>query len=168
MSSRGAKNSQVLPVQRGLNYRRKVSVHFGVSAYQHWPSLNNGASDATDLANRFKIALNFDQQIVVLNEEVTKERIETVFRDLSKCHADDLIVVTWSGHGCPFKLANNKDAGFLVPYDAPFPISLSNAMEYVEMTEIGNWADKYLKTRHVVFLLDCCFPRAIAHAPPQG
>ena len=92
MSSRGKSDSssvKISPVITKLSYRRKVSVHFGVSKYTYWGTLKNAAGDATALAERFQLALNFDQSTVILDEEVTKERIETVFKDLSKCSRSD-------------------------------------------------------------------------------
>ena len=158
MSSRGEKGNLTQVVPSGLlRYRRKVSVHFGVANYLHWATLKNGASDARTLAERFQHALDFDQSEVILDEAVTKTRIEQVFMDLAACHADDLIVVTWSGHGHPLRLANGEDTGFLVPYGAPLPITRGNAMQFVGMKELGRWANDGIETRHVVFLLDCCF-----------
>ena len=157
-TSRGAKSkTKVVPAPVRLCYGRKISVHFGVTNYANWNVLKNGASDARELAERFKTGFNFDQTLVVTDADVTKAHIERIFADLAKCHEDDLISITWSGHGAPLTLANGRDTGFLVPVDAPHPLDVSNAMEFIGMKELSRWADEYIRTRHVVFLLDCCF-----------
>ena len=159
-ASRGAQSkTKVVPAPVRLCYGRKISVHFGVRKYKHWDELPNGASDASALAERFENALHFDEAHVFLDGEVTQARIKQVFRDLIDCGVRDLIVITWSGHGIPLTLADGKrQKGFLVPVDAPHPIDLKNASQFcVGMEEIAKIAADYIKSRHMVFLLDCCF-----------
>ena len=82
------------------------------------------------------------REMVVTDGDVTKAHVERIFADLAKCHEDDLIVITWSGHGAPLTLANGRDTGFLVPVDAPHPLDVSNAMQFIGMKELGRWALK--------------------------
>jgi hypothetical protein len=140
-----------------LAYRRKIAVLFGCSKYLHWKNLDHGASDAEALAKRFKEVLNFDDVLLILDEEVTKPRIHQVFQDLSACHKQDLIVITWSGHGAPLKLRNGRNTGYLIPYDAPDPLTIKSSFHCVDMIELVHLADTALESLHVVFLIDCCF-----------
>ena len=101
-------------------YTQKVSVHFGINEYKHWPNLGNAVNDAETTRKRFEEVLKFDSSTVVLNEEVTADRIAHEFEELSKIDKGGLIVVTWHGHGAKLKMrGNGKEKGFFVPYDAP-------------------------------------------------
>ena len=54
-------------------------------------------------------------------------------------------------------MANGNDEGYLVPADAPAPITLFNVSDFVSMDELGKWGDGWIKARHLVYFLDCCF-----------
>ena len=56
---------------RKIGYRKKFSLHFGISTFEHWDDLPNGARDAQTMATRFKDILGFDHSEVVLNGDVT-------------------------------------------------------------------------------------------------
>ena len=140
-----------------IGYHRKVSLHVGVSAYTAWNSLNNATRDAKKLAERFRGVLKFDETRLVLDADATKDGIRNAIQELTACDEDDLIVVTFSGHGAPLQMANGDDQGYLVPVDAPTPIALANVFDFISMAELSTWADECLRARHVVFLLDCCF-----------
>eukprot|EP00946_MAST-07B_sp_MAST-7B-sp1_P005319 g5319.t1 len=145
-------------VPQKIGYRRKVSLHIGVSAYCNgWNPLKNATRDALALQQRFRDVLGFDDTHTLLDAEVTKEGIQRAFQKLAECPQDDLVIVTYSGHGAPLVMANGHDKGFLVPVDAPTPITLMNVSSFVSMDELGTWGDSWLRANHVVFLLDCCF-----------
>ena len=140
-----------------VTYRRKISVHFGISQYKHWSKLNNTVRDAEALAERFRDVLEFDESVLVTEDNVTKAGVEKVFAKLSKCEQSDLVVVTYSGHGASLPMADGSTGGFIVPIDAPASISLMTTPDYISMDDLEKWAKTYLKALHVVILLDCCF-----------
>ena len=156
-AARGAPPARQRRSAKKIGYHRKVSLHVGVSAYTAWNSLNNATRDAKKLAERFRGVLKFDETRLVLDADATKDGIRSAIQELTACDEDDLIVITFSGHGTPLQMANGDDEGYLVPVDAPAPIALTNVSEFVSMAELSTWADGWLRARHVVFLLDCCF-----------
>jgi len=135
-------------------YRRKLLFSFGVNEYTHWNSLSSAVNDAIQLEKIFKEKLSFDETIVYKNEEFSKKSFESLikgklYRDV---HEDDLIVISFHGHGHSMTV-DNKQLGFLVPPDAstkPNPDSL------ISTEDISNWT-KYIPARHILLIFDCCF-----------
>ena len=70
-----------------IGYRRKVSLHIGVSKYTNgWNPLKNGTGDALALQKRFRDVLGFDDTYTLLDAQVTKEGIQQAFQKLADCH----------------------------------------------------------------------------------
>ena len=142
-----------------LAYNRKISLHFGISNFEDdkWASLENGEEDALRLQKRFKEHLHFDQSDVVLGSDVTAENFHQKLGDLaSDCEEDDLVVITWHSHGQTLKMANGKDSGYLVPFNAPGTLALSNTHDFINMRDVTQFLDENILAKHVVLLLDCC------------
>ena len=135
-------------------YRRKLLFSFGVNNYTHWNSLSSAVNDAIQLSNLFKEKLSFDETVVYKNEEFSKKSFESLIKGklYSDVHEDDLIVISFHGHGHSIKV-DHKQLGFLVPPDAstkPTPDNL------ISTEDISNWT-KYIPARHILLIFDCCF-----------
>ncbi len=134
-------------------YRRKFSLHLGVDSYAHWPRLSRARGDAESLSAYFAKELGFESRCLV-EESVTKEGIERVITDdfCNVCHADDLFVLTFHGHGHTKLVGAGQEHGFVVPATAARD---SNA-DLVSMRSLRCWIE-YLPCRHTLLILDCCF-----------
>lgn len=135
-------------------YRRKLLFSFGVNEYKHWNKLSSAVNDANQLENLFKEKLLFDETIVYKNEQFSKKSFESLIKGklYKDVHEDDLIVISFHGHGHSM-MVNNRQLGFLVPPDAsikPTPDSL------ISTEDISNWS-KYIPSRHILLIFDCCF-----------
>ena len=92
-----------------------------------------------------------------LGPQVTKDAFESTLSDIaSTCEPDDLVVITWSGHGKNFTLVNGRNSGFLVPFDAPGELTLKTMRQFISMRDVTLALDELIRARHVVLLLDCC------------
>jgi hypothetical protein len=139
------------------HYQKKIAVIFGINTYREWPQLINAVNDATAMTEKFA-ELGF-QVMTYTNEEVTKEKVAKVFKKEipSFCSPHDLLVVAFHGHGHTMHF-NNKQYGYLVPFDCPFS---TTPYDLVSMEEISIWL-KYIPARHVLLLLDSCFSGLMA------
>ena len=154
-NKRGAKSSVVsISPQMRTTYRKKVLICFGINNYQHWPALKNTINDVNAFSKFAKSKLKFDIVYVYNNENVTKSSIEKIItHELFKiADKEDLIVMSFHGHGHSINFGNFTE-GFLVPYDAP---KSPTPFELVSMNNLSKWF-KYIKSNHVLLLLDCCF-----------
>ena len=143
---------QTTTIKKYLGYRKKWIVTFGINNYVHWNRLKNAQHDSKEVLKSF-LRYGFEGNNYV-NEQVTKTRIEQVFKnDLSeKAHVDDLVVISFHVHGHSSKV-HHQPRGFIVPYDAKKPVMLH---ELVCISELVSWLS-YIQSRHVLLLFDCCF-----------
>jgi len=82
---------------------------------------------------------------LLANAEATQKNIETELEELTKCHADDVVVISFSGHG-----SENHE---LVPHDYN--------LRDIERTSISleilqQWFEQ-IPAQTLVLILDCCF-----------
>ena len=155
--NRGAlpkKKFELIVPQIRTNYRKKVLICFGIVDYLYWPKLQNAINDVNAFSKFAKNKLGFDIVYVFNNENVTKSSIEKIItHDLYKiADVEDLIVMSFHGHGHSINFDNFTE-GFLVPYDAP---KSPTPFELISMNNLSKWF-KYIKSNHVLLLLDCCF-----------
>lgn len=146
------KSPEQISIEKYLGYRKKWIVTFGINNYVHWNRLKNAQHDSKEVLKSF-LRYGFEGNNYI-NEQVTKTRIEQVFKnDLSeKAHVDDLVVVSFHVHGHSSKV-HHQPRGFIVPYDAKKPVMLH---ELVCISELVSWLS-YIQSRHVLLLFDCCF-----------
>ena len=135
-------------------YRKKIWITVGIDNYKNWNKLNNANSDINKISNFFSDK-NF-KMIKISDYKATKSNIEKIFlnRLYNELYPDDLIVFSFHGHGTVLNI-NNKDHGFIVPYDAPNHEDLT-PFDLISIHDITNWVN-YIKANHVLILLDCCF-----------
>lgn len=100
--------------------------------------------DATALHAIFTDTLGGESALLT-DQDATKAEIEKHFKELELCSEDDLVVVSFSGHGTP--------THELVTYNAD-PSDLPGSCVSIE--EILKWFSK-IPAKNLVLILDCCF-----------
>ena len=127
------------------------AVAIGISEYKY--SGQNGLENlifADDDAKAF-VSLLYDlgwsksHIKLLVNEEATKKGIEAELKALSKCSADDVVVISFSGHG-----SENHE---LVTYDYN-----SRDIEHtaISLETLKQWFEQ-IPAQTLVLILDCCF-----------
>ena len=152
--SRGAKKSSSAIIKEPiLKYRRKILVSFGVSKYKEWPDLDNANYDVKSISEFFRNKLKFDYVCTYYDDKVTKSNFEKIItNELYQISGpNDLIVISFHGHGKSIKFKNHSE-GFLIPFDSP---EEPTPFHLISMNDLSKWF-MYIKTRHVLILLDCC------------
>ena len=152
--TRGAKKSKSRIYNKCiLKYNRKILVSFGISDYVEWEDLMNPKNDVKALTNFAEKKLGFSH-IYAYTDKVTKRMMEKIItNDLYKiANEDDLVVMSFHGHGHTLTF-NSRDEGFLVPFDCP---STPTPFNLISMRDLSKWF-QYIKSRHILILLDCCF-----------
>ena len=146
------KSSEQISIENYLGYRKKWIITFGINKYSHWTKLKNAQNDSKAVLSSF-LKYGFQGKNYI-NEQVTKTKIEQVFKnDLSeKAHVDDLVVISFHMHGHSSKV-HHQPRGFIVPYDSQKPVMLH---ELICISELVSWLS-YIQSRHVLLLFDCCF-----------
>jgi helicase len=82
---------------------------------------------------------------LLTDEDATRAAVESRFRALAACEPDDVVVVTYSGHG--------STTHELLTYDAD-PADFPNTA--VPLSTLAEWFSR-IPARLVVCILDCCF-----------
>jgi len=136
------------------SYNKKIWIAFGINNYKNLPPLKNAVNDAEKLTTFSKEKLNFMYNKLILNEEVTKKRIEYEIKNYlyKNSSPSDLIVISFHVHGVTLNI-NDTNHGFIAPCNVPNDFTPA---ELISMSDISNWTN-YIKARHVLILFDCCF-----------
>jgi replicative superfamily II helicase len=87
--------------------------------------------------------------ILLIDGDATRQRIEAEFAALAACHADDTVVIAFSGHG--------SETHELVTHDAELADLAGTA---IPLDLVQEWFSRIPATR-LVFFLDCCFSGGI-------
>lgn len=82
---------------------------------------------------------------LLVGEAVTRPAVEEQFTRLASCGEDDVVVITFSGHG--------SETHELVTHDARIEELTASTVPLVRLTE---WFSA-IPARHLVCILDCCF-----------
>jgi helicase len=104
-------------------------------------------ADATALHALFADTLGGGELLV--GEAVTRSAIESRFRALADCGSDDVVVISFSGHG--------SETHELVTHDADVDDLAGTCIPLALLTE---WFSA-IPARHLVCVLDCCFSGAM-------
>ncbi|MFI5346606.1 MAG: caspase family protein, partial [Elusimicrobiota bacterium] len=83
--------------------------------------------------------------VLLTDEQATRAAITAEFEKLSRCSPDDVVIVSYSGHGSP--------THELITHDADVRDLARTAIPLAELTE---WFAK-IPARRLVCILDCCF-----------
>ena len=100
--------------------------------------------DATALHVIFSDNISGDNTLIV-DEQATKEALQSAFEGLSACDPDDVVVISFSGHGTP--------THELVLYDTR--LSDIDATT-IPLSELADWFAK-IPAKRLLLVLDCCF-----------
>jgi len=131
-------------------YMRKYWISIGVNEYTNMQKLRCAENDATALSTFAKQNLNFTTS-TSLNPS-RSDMINLITGHLVNILAeDDLLVMTFHGHAVT-KRIRGCQFGFLVPVDG----GEDNLSSLIGIKDLFNWI-KYIKCRHVLLILDCCF-----------
>ena len=102
-------------------------------------------ADATAIGSLLQDTHGGDGVTILANDRATLGRIRGGLAALAACDADDLVVVSFSGHGTPDHT--------LVPFDADAGDIASSCMSLEEFAE---HLDR-IPSKNLVVFLDCCF-----------
>jgi hypothetical protein len=102
--------------------------------------------------------------ITLTDEQATKASIleaMSQLTDSNQIHADDRVLIYYSGHGQGIKLTDGDEMGFLISHDAKIDFTNSkNPMQYYRtclgMDELGR-VSRLIPAKHVLFLVDACY-----------
>ncbi len=108
------------------------------------PWLNCAVRDAKVLHALFADTLGGETKLLA-NERATKEGIEAELVALSKCNTDDVVVISFSGHG-----SENHE---LVPHDYNLRDIEHTA---ISLETLQQWFEQ-IPAQTLVLILDCCF-----------
>ncbi|MFA5780335.1 MAG: DEAD/DEAH box helicase [Elusimicrobiota bacterium] len=100
--------------------------------------------DAVALHSLFADNLGGNTKLLT-DKDATRAAIETEFNRLTKCKEDDLVVVSFSGHG--------TETHEIVTYDADRSNLLNTC---IPLNQLAEWFSK-IPTKRLVCVLDCCF-----------
>ena len=105
--------------------------------------LNCACRDATALYALFTDTLGAGG-VRLLDDKATKGNIVAQLEELTKCHEDDVVVLSFSGHG--------STTHELVTYDAS-PTNLTGTC--LSLEDLGTWFTK-IPAKRLICFLDCC------------
>lgn len=118
----------------------------GIDRYNS-PSINwlsCAKRDAVALHALFTDTLGGNTKLLT-DEEATRAAVEAEFAELAKCKEDDVVVITFSGHG--------TTTHELVVHDA----DRSNLPgTCIPLSAVSEWISK-IPAKRLIFILDCCF-----------
>ena len=107
--------------------------------------LSSAARDAKALYSLFGDTFGADHFRLLTDDAATRASIQEEFEGLAACDPDDVVIVTFSGHGTP--------THELVPFDADRNDLAGSCIPLVTLTE---WFER-IPARRLVCVLDCCF-----------
>lgn len=127
-------------------------ISIGASEYtdKEW-NLNYAAKDAQDVADMFESEKNRFNKIkttVLINENVTREKILGIRQSLMSTHVDDQVVVFYAGHGL---LDENFDY-YLATSNIDFSNPSSGGLSYDEL----NFLLDSIPAREKILFIDAC------------
>lgn len=121
-------------------------IFIGIDRYEssEIDRLSCARRDAIALHALFTDTLGGDTHLLT-DEKATRSAIQAEFSRLASCDKDDVVVVTFSGHG--------SETHELVTYDADV-YDLANTC--IPLEELTAWFSQ-IPARHLLLVLDCCF-----------
>ncbi len=124
------------------------AVFIGINKHQdrEISELNGAARDATALWALFTDSIPNLSGRLLLDHQATRTNVyEAIVGTLSKAQPDDIVIISFAGHGSP--------DGSLIMYDTEIGNLATTAIPMLEVAD----AFKATKARAVLFILDCCF-----------
>jgi len=120
------------------------------------PWLNCANRDAKALYALFADTLG-GESVLLLDAAATRDAIEGEIKKLASCDEDDIVVITFSGHG--------SDSNELVAYDTRVEnLSFSG----IPLASLSEWLHS-INPKQLICILDCCYSGAVGakaiHSP---
>ena len=147
-------------------FGRSVALIIGVNRYEGnaWPQLDATRGDPARVRKLLVEQEGFDLVVTLENERATKERIDTLMRDVlpDLLRRDDRFLFYFSGHGTQREIQGVGYAGYL-----PLTNSGRSYGRMVSMADLREWDRQLTPVKQVLFLLDACFS-GIAGAQPMS
>ncbi|MBN2092240.1 DUF1566 domain-containing protein [candidate division KSB1 bacterium] len=136
-------------------FNKSYALVIGIGDYQKdWPDLEASSRDAERIRDFLIQDEGFDYVITLTNSKATKQKINKLMEEtFPKILGEkDRFFFYLSGHGTQ-RIKGEIISGYLV---------LSNCgkedyAEMISMDDISRWDRWLYQTRHVLFMLDCCF-----------
>lgn len=139
-------------------YNSSHALVIGIDAYTGgWPPLHHAVSDAEAIAKELK-ERGFD---VVFKQDLNAIELQRTFKEFFAIKGADpqaRLFMWYAGHGHTI-----KGEGFLVPADAPQPISPEFKLKAVHMRDFGGFM-RLSDAKHVFAVFDSCFAGTIFDA----
>ena len=140
----------------------------GIGKYRHaghLPTVPHGAAQIFDFLAQLKgTCFNAVYRIVLVDEQATKENIESAIKELSKARKDDVVFIYLEGHGSP--LTGDSTRYYFTAYDTGS-----------DLIKTGLWINnrelfRSIQSERVLFLTGSCFSGGfldgLARARTQG
>ena len=154
-----AEDSISAPVTETLKlYDKSYALVIGIDAYTSgWPPLHNAVSDAREVAAElekrgFEVTFKKNPKSSELQQSLKK------FFYIKGADPEARLFLWYAGHGHTI-----KGEGFLVPADAPQPISPQFKLKAVHMRVFGGFM-RLAESKHVFAIFDSCFAGTIFEA----
>lgn len=126
-----------------------VYVGVGVSEYKDkTKNLVYAAKDVKDIAGRLQYFADTVETITITDAQATKQAIADIKNILKKTSADDVVILSFSGHG----MIDSANGFFFAPHDMVFDKPLQNG---VSMPMIEDLLDD-IPARKRLLLVDAC------------
>ncbi|MBR6435905.1 MAG: caspase family protein, partial [Thermoguttaceae bacterium] len=126
------------------------------------PALPACEKDIEEMEKFFKA--NADNTLILINEDVTKEKIFDLFYNYLPAHTNpgDEIIIYWTGHGARCSdMSGDEEDGYdetLILYDSKAHEPETQLID----DDFGRWAQN-LSGRKVLFLMDTCHSEGMAN-----
>ncbi|MFH0896103.1 MAG: caspase family protein [Bacteroidota bacterium] len=142
---------------------RNFLLAIGVDDYTFWPKLTRPAKDVKAVGGVLLDRYQFsnDNVQILLNQDVTVEKIDKAFRTLiTQVTNEDNVLIYYAGHGYYDKIL---EEGYWIPAGA----KTNSTSEYLPNSTIGKYI-KALKSRHTLVISDACFSGSLYVQDSRG
>ena len=140
-------------------YDKMTAVIIGIDRYQNLGAskqLSLAVKDAKGVEKVLRDNYTFDRIITLYNEQATRENIiKTLQGDLSSLGVDDGVLIYFSGHGVTYPTLQQKDLGFLVPYDGS--LEQNEMYKNISMLQLKSEISPMIPSKHLLVIADACF-----------
>jgi len=135
-------------------FEKSYALVIGVGDYKEWPKLEAPYYDAIRVRDFLINDAGYDYVVTLINSEATKQKINILMEDTfpKLINKNDRFLFYYSGHGTQ-RMIGDIPFGYL-PLQNSEQESYSNM---ISMDGIRRWDRLLYPTRHVLFILDCCF-----------
>jgi caspase domain-containing protein len=157
-ASRGVQTAQPATKSDPIFYKGSYALIVGVSKYTAgWPQLPGVLEDVAAVDSALA-AQGFETTVV---RSPTRAEFDAALREFISAHGfdpDNRLVIYFAGHGETVKMPDGRQAGYLVPADAP--LATADAVKFDELAISMDMLDtqaRRIRAKHALFVFDSCF-----------